>query len=296
MIHSGAWGTVLRILRDPIFGLAFAIFLTFLGSRHVRRLVRTIFWLAAIVILIWLAAHNASSAHVELAVVTAITRVLLILIAVLFLVALIALAVLLVMYLKTAPPSSSLLGEGPALRARTSFIGDEIAWPSASEPRASSLGDEAGGDVAERLILEESGHFSAYLDGMTRLLEGLLGSVDSDNLARVIADVMRIYFSGLSVHSGEIRRVHEKCNASVARTAKVLAEKSYRTRLPLRNMSNENWFPTSGEWAAVTEHAELRFPYLVLRVICLKADWRVAAMIMYKSYACLALLMQLDEV
>jgi hypothetical protein len=148
----------------------FAVFLAFLSSRPIRRLVRTACLLASIVMLIWLAAHNASSAHVEIAVVAAVTRVLLIFIAVLFVVVLIAMAVLLIMYLKSAPASSSPLGEGPALRVRTSFIEHGFASPRISEPQESSLGEAADDDIAERLILEEVGRFSGHFDRMTRLL------------------------------------------------------------------------------------------------------------------------------
>jgi predicted transcriptional regulator len=295
MTHSVTWDGVLSILRDPIFALVFAVFLAFLGSRPIRRLVRTVFWLASIIILIWLAAHNASSAHVEIAVVTDVTRVLLILIAVLFIVALIALAVLLIMYLKSAPVSSPSLREGSALRARRSFIGHEIASLSASEPLESSLGEAADDDVAERLILEEGSRFSNHLDRMIRLLDDLFSSVDYDNPVRACAEVMRIYLSGLSVRSAEIRKIHEECNMGIARISSVLARESYTIRLPLRDMSNKDWFPTSGDWAVVTEDTDLRLPYLALRVICLKADWRAAAMVMYKSYTCLVLLAQIDE-
>lgn len=278
MIHSGAWDGVLRIVRDPIFALVFAVFLAFLGSRPIRHLVRTAFWLASIVILIWLAAHNASSAHVEIAVVTDITRVLFIFIAVLFVVALAAMAVLLIMYLKSAPVPAS------------SFIGHKIVSPGASELGEFSLGEAADDDVAKSLILEERGRFSDHLDRMIHLLDDLFSSVDYDNPVRACAEVMRIYFSGLSVCSAEIRQIHEECNMGIARIISV-----YTVRLPLRDMSNKNWFPTSGEWAVVTEDSGLRLPYLALRVICLKADWRAAAMIMYKSYVCLALLTQIDE-
>ena len=283
MIHSGAWDGVLRILRDPIFALVFAVFLAFLGSRPLRHLVRTAFWLASIVILIWLAAHNASSAHVEIAVVTDISRVLFIFIAVLFVVALTAMAVLLIMYLKSAPVPSS------------SFIGHKIVSPSASELGEFSLGEAADDDVAESLILEERGRFSDHLERMIHLLDDLFSSVDYDNPVRACAEVMRIYFSGLSARSAEIRQIHEECNMGIARIISVLGRESYTVRLPLRDMSNKNWFPASGEWAVVTEDSGLRLPYLALRVICLKADWRAAAMVMYKSYACLALLTQIDE-
>ena len=295
MTHSGAWDGVLHILRDPIFALVFAVFLTILGSVSVWRLVRTAFWLAAIVILIWLAAHNASSAHVEIAIVTNVARVLLIFIVVLFAVALIAMVVLLIMYLKSAPVSSPLLGEGPALRARTSSIGHEFASPSVSGPQESSLGEAADDDVADRLILEEGGRFSDHLDRIIRLLDGLFSSVDYDNPVRACAEVMRIYFSGLSARSAEIKKIHEECNMGIARIMNILAIKSYTVRLPLSDMSNRNWFPTSGEWAAVTEDADLPLPYLALRVICLKSDWRTVAMVMCKSYACLAILTQIEE-
>lgn len=295
MIHSGAWDGVLRILRDPIFGLVFAVFLAFLGSRPIRRLARTAFWLAAIVILIWLAAHNASSAHVEIAIVADVTRVLLIFIAVLFVVAIVAMAVLLIMYLKSAPVSSSSLGGRSALRARTSFIGHGFASPGASGPQESSLGEAVDYDDAERLILEEGSRFSGHLDRMISLLDDLFGSVDYDNPVRACGEVMRIYFSGLSARSAEIRKIHDECNVSIAHIISVPAIKSYDIGLPLRDMCNKNWFPTSGEWAAIAEDADLHLPYLALRVICLKADWRAAAMVMYKSYACLALLTQIDE-
>jgi hypothetical protein len=296
MTHSGAWDGVLRILRDPIFALVFAVFLAFLSSRPIRRLVRTACLLASIVMLIWLAAHNASSAHVEIAVVAAVTRVLLIFIAVLFVVVLIAMAVLLIMYLKSAPASSSPLGEGPALRVRTSFIEHGFASPSISEPQESSLGEAADDDIAERLILEEVGRFSGHFDRMTRLLEDLFSSVDYDNNpVRACGEVMRIYFSGLSGRSAEIRKIHEECNMGIMRTINVLERTPYTVGLPLSEMSHKNWFPTSGEWAVVTEDTDRRLPYLALRVICLKADWRAVAMVMYKSYACLMLLTQMDE-
>jgi hypothetical protein len=295
MTQSGAWDGVLNILRDPIFGLVFAVILTILGSVSVWRVVKTAFWLAAIVILIWLAAHNAASAHVEIAIVTNVARVLLILIVALFAVALIAMAVLLVMYLKSAPASAPLLGEGPSLRARTSSIGRGFASPSVSGPQESSPGEAADDDVAERLILEEGGRFSDHMDRIIRLLEGLFSSVDFDNPVRACAEVMRIYFSGLSASSAEIKKIHEECNMGIARMMNVLAIKSSTVRLPLSAMSNKNWFPTSGEWAAVTKDSDLPLPYLALRIICLKADWRTVAMVMYKSYACLAILTQLDE-
>ncbi len=60
-------------------------------------------------------------------------------------------------------------------------------------------------------------------------------------------------------------------------------------------MSQENWFPTSGEWAVVTNDNDLPLPYLAIRIICLKAVWRAVAMVMYKSYACSMLLAQLDD-
>jgi hypothetical protein len=130
---------------------------------------------------------------------------------------------------------------------------------------------------------------------MIRLLDNLFDSVDYDNPVRACAEVMRIYLSGLSVRSAEISRIHDECNLSIARIINVPAIKSYDIRPSLKNMSNKNWFPTSGEWAAVVEDTEFRLPYLALRVICLKADWRTVAMVMYKSYICLTLLMQIDE-
>ena len=289
MAQSGAWDGVLNILRDPIFGLVFAVVLTILGSVSVWRVVKTAFWLAAIVILIWLAAHNASSAHVEIAIVTNLARVLLIFIAVLFAVAVIAMAVVLVMYLKSGPASSPLLGEGPSLRARASSIGHEFA------SLESSLYEAADDDIAERLILAEAGRFSDHLERITSLLEGLFSSVDFDHPVRACAEVMRIYFSGLSASSAEIKKIHEECNMGIARMVNVLAIKSVAVRLPLSAMRNKNWFPTSGEWAAVKEDSDLPLPYLALRIICLKADWRTVAMVMCKSYACLAILTQIDE-
>jgi hypothetical protein len=205
-------------------------------------------------------------------------------------------AVLLVMYLKSAPVPPSLLGERSALRARTSFIEHDLPSLSASEPQESSPDEGINNDTAERLILEDGNRFSDHLDRMTRLLEGLLSSVDDDsNPVRACAELMRIYFSGLAGCSAEIGKTHEECNTGIRRIANMLGGTSYAIRLPLRDMSHKKWFPTSGEWAAVTEDSDLRLPYFVLRVICLKADWRAVAMVMYKSYACLVLLAQIDE-
>lgn len=295
MTHSGAWDGILRVLRDPIFALAFSVFLAVLASRPIWRLVRMACLLASIVMLIWLAAHNASSAHVEVAVVAAATRVLLILIAALFIVAVIAMAVLLIMYLKSAPAPSSLLGDESTWRVPMSFIAHEPPTSSVSELRESSLGEAAGNDVIQGLILEEGNRFSDHLEKMSHLLDGLFSSVDYDNPVRACAEMVRIYLSGLSVHSAEIAKLHEECNMGIRRIMNALRGTSYSTHPRLMAMSKKNWFPTSGEWAEVTEEADLHMPYLALRVICLKADWRAVAMIMFKSFASLMLLTKVDE-
>ncbi len=287
MANSGFWDGVLRILRDPIFALVFALFLTFLGTRAGRRLARTVCWLAAVVILIWLAAHNASSAHVEIAVVTDITRVLLIFIAVLFAVALIALAVLLIMYLKSGPAPSPSPVHRYGGRSYRPFTGHEFT--SLGETAVLSAADLS---ADERVILEEGGHLEQQLNQVTELLMDLLEGVDVDNPGQAVAAVMRTYTSGLSAHSAEIRALHERCTASIARITSVLV-KSHDVRL-LRRMANKHWFPTATEWAAVAGEIDLGLPYFGLRLLCLKKDWRAVVMVMCKSSVSLMLLLDMD--
>jgi len=296
MTHNGIWDEVFRIIRDPIFGLAFAVFLAFLSSRPVRSLIRFMCLLAAVVILIWLAAHNTSSAHVEIAVVAAVTRVFLAFIVVLFVVALIAIAALFIMYFKTAPAPSSLSSRRSAWRTRPSFIEHELPSVATSGRPGSSLGDAAHGDTAMDTLLEEGIRLNGSLERVMLILDDLLDNLDyCNNPAQVCVELMRIYFSGLSAHSAEIREAHEACNKSIERVASTLGRASYNVRLPLRDMSQENWFPSSSEWAAVAQGADFNLPYLALRIICLKAVWRAVAMVIYKSYACSMLLAQLDD-
>jgi hypothetical protein len=158
---------------------AFAVFLAFLSSRPIRRLIRLACLLAAVIILIWLAAHNTSSAHVEIAVVAAVTRVLLAFIAVLFVVALIAIVALLIMYFKTAPASSSLSGRRSAWRTRPSFIEHELPSVATSGRQGPSSGDAADGDIATQTLSEEGIHLSGSLERVMLLLGGLFDNLDS---------------------------------------------------------------------------------------------------------------------
>jgi hypothetical protein len=296
MAHNGIWDEVIRTIRDPIFGLVFAVFLAFLSSRPIRRLIRFTCLFAAVIILIWLAAHNTSSAHVEIAVVAAVTRVLLTLIAVLFVVALIAIVALFIMYFKTAPASSSLSSGRSAWRTRQSFGEQRLPSVAPSGRRGSSSGDAADGDIAMQTLSEEGIHLSSSFERVGLLLGGLFDNLDyCNNPAQVCVELIRIYFSGLSAHSAEIREAHEECNKSIERMAGALGPVLYDVRLPLRDMSQKNWFPSSSEWAAVAQDADFPLPYLALRIICLKAVWRGAAMVIYKSYACSMLLAQLDD-
>jgi hypothetical protein len=296
MTHSGIWDEVIRTIRDPIFGLVFAVFLAFLGSRPIRRLIRFACLLAAVIILIWLAAHNTSSAHVEIAVVAAVTRILLTLIAVLLVVALIAIVALFIMYFKAAPASSSLSSRRSAWRTRPSFIDHGYLSAATSGRPGSSAGDAADGDIATQTLSEEGIHLSGSLERVELLVGGLFDNLDyCNNPAQVCVELMRIYFSGLSAHSAEIREAHEECNKSIERMASALGRALYDVRLPLRDMSQKNWFPSSSEWAAVAQGADFNLPYLALRLICLKAVWRAAAMVIYKSYACSMILAQLDD-
>lgn len=296
MTHNGIWDEVLRFVRDPIFALVFAVFLAFLSSRPIRRLIRFACMLSAVVILIWLAAHNTSSAHVEIAVVAAATRVLLTFIAVLFIVALIAIAALIIMYIKSAPAPSSLSGGRSAWRARPPLIEHQFPSMTTSVLQESSLVDPVDGDITERIIFEEGNRLSHDFERITYLLGELFDRADyGNNLLRACVESIRVYFSGLSAHSAEIRKVHEECNKSIERIASTLERTPYDVRLPLRDMSHENWFPTSDEWAVVTTDNDLPLPYLALRILCLKAVWRAAAMVMYKSYSCSMLLAQMDD-
>lgn len=293
MTNSNAWDEALRILRDPIFGLVVSVFLALIGSRNIRRLAGLVCWLASIVLLIWLAAHNASSARVEVAVVTAVTRVLLVCLAALVVIAIIAMAILLVMYLQSAPPSS-LLARQSGLHVRSPLSGSEPSGPGAlalSEPGTSPAADDA-----REIMQGEGERFADHLETMVGLLDGLFSSADDGgNLLHACGRLLRIYFSGLSAHSAEIAKIHGECDAGVKRLAKLLAQDSYTVRLPLAEMSRRNWFPHAHEWAAVAEHSDFGLPYPAMRAICLKADWRAVTMIMYKSYACLAILMEMAE-
>jgi hypothetical protein len=296
MTHSGTWDEVLRVLRDPIFALLFAIFLAFLSSRRIRRLIRFTCFLSAVVILIWLAAHDTSSAHVEIAVVAAATRVVLTLIVALFIVAIIAIAALLVMYFKTQPVPSSLPAGRSAWRGRSSSIEHEFPSLMASVLQESSLGDTAEGDIAKRVILEEGDSLNGNFERTALLLGDLFDGLDDvDNPVQVCVEFVRIYFSGLSAHSAEIKKAHEECGKSIGHIANALERTSYGVDTPLKDMSRKNWFPTSGQWAAVMQDSDFTLPYLALRIICFKAVWRAVAMIIYKPFACVLLLAQLDD-
>lgn len=294
--HNGIWDAVLRVLRDPIFALLFAVFLAFLSSRPIRGVVRFICFLAAVVILIWLAAHNASSAHVEIAVIAAMTRVMLTFIVVLLIIAIIAIAAVLIMYIKTQPSASPRSGRRSSLRVRSSFMEGDFRSVMASMLEESSLGNTADDDVAKGIILEESVHLGDNLEAVACLIGELLDDLDDvDNPAQMCIELMRIYFSGLSAHATEIRVAHEECGRSIGRISTALERASVKVHPQLRDMSRKNWLPTSSQWAAVMQDSDAFLPYLALRIICIRAVWRSAAMVIYKPIACAMLLAHTDD-
>src|SRR5216110_666956 len=103
IFNGPLWNSILQILRDPVFGLTFSIILTILAARVVRRVIKVIFGLGALVAFVWLVTHNKSFADICIAIVSAVFNILLVLIVVVAIVSVVAIICVFIMFVISKP-------------------------------------------------------------------------------------------------------------------------------------------------------------------------------------------------
>jgi hypothetical protein len=65
---------------------------------------------------------------------------------------------------------------------------------------------------------------------------------------------------------------------------------------PLTEAAGSTTFlPRRGGWAEQVDELGVRLPYLVLRVLCLRRDWREFATVLYKCHYSVTVLAECDE-
>jgi hypothetical protein len=122
---------------------------------------------------------------------------------------------------------------------------------------------------------------------LARVLEAV--SPDDDNPGSIV----RYYFSGLGDVREEIAEIHGMTDWEINELADAAPEE-YPLLKPerLRALATTRVFlPSRAEWAQFTRDVfDMRVPYLVLRLLLLRRDWREVATVYYKCHFCAQML------
>jgi hypothetical protein len=288
VFHGPVWNTTLAVLRDPIFGLGFGLLLAVVGSRIVKRTLRALFYAGSLVAFTWLVTHNNTVADIAIGVLHAAVNVVVAgIIAVAFVVAILAVCVL-VMFLMSKPSSRQTVAAWRSDGAQLTGASEAPALVAVKHLTVS--GDAAMQETSQALD-------SLQVECLT-LLEEVFDGIDDDNPLRVVAGVLRAYFSGLAPCAAEITRIHRACNAEIAQLASIIAvvfpdAAAGVTRL--QGMAGASTLiPDKDEWPVLMAEAGESMPYAVFRLVCLRRDWREVATILYKRHLCAGLLEQYE--
>ncbi|HKV58558.1 MAG TPA: hypothetical protein VJO32_09750 [Ktedonobacteraceae bacterium] len=300
-LNGSLWNTLLQILRDPIFALIFSIFLAILANRVVRRVIKTILYLGALAICIWLVTHNKSFADLCITIVHVIFNILLVLIIVLTIICALAIICVLIMFVISKPSpyrlrklsspwdilSSSQLAEGTYSTAEKNEMLAALATGYIDDEQA-------------RILLHEKGQRIVSLtQDFARIFEYLADDLDEDRPFKMITGMLHIYFSGLSTHMALIKKFHSTCNQEIKDLASILPKifSGIDAHVQvLEDMARAKTFlPDKNEWQNLMDEADFSIPYFFLRLFCLHRNWKEVCTILYKGYCYVTLLDELKE-
>ena len=292
--HGSLWNTILQVLRDLIFALVFSLFLTILASRVVRRVIKAILYLGALAVFIWLVTHNKSFADVCIAIVHAAFIILLVLIGVLALISVIAITCVFIMFVISKPSPYRLRKlSSPWNILSSSQTTEETYFPS---EKAETLAELATGHVdAEhaKILLDEKGRRVTLLtQDFVHIFEYLADDFDEDHPLKMFISMLHTYFSGLSKHMAQIKKIHRVCNEEIMDLASIMPAIFPDADVQiLEDMARAKTFlPDKDKWQNLMDDADASIPYVLLRLISLHRDWKEVITILYKGYCYVMLL------
>jgi hypothetical protein len=303
--HGSLWNTILQLLRDPIFALVFSVVLTILASRAVRRVIKTILYLGAIGLFIWLVTHNRAFADLCLAVIGAVFHILLTVIIVLAVICVVVIICVLIMFVITKPaPRSLRKSSAPwnilSFSSKKANEAEELYTPLNNAELLAALATGHIDDEQARTFLTDKQHsVMALAEEGQSIFEELTEDFNKQNGFMVIVNCLHLYFSGLTPYMKRIKKIHKACNALMIDLASILPVIFPNTDVKiLEDMARAKVFlPDSNEWhnlmdEADVEGARVLLMFILLRLLCLHRDWREVATIAYKGYCYIKLLEQ----
>jgi hypothetical protein len=289
IFQSPLWGTILQILRDPIFSLIFSVILAILAARVVRKVIKVIFYLAALVVLVWLVTHNKSFADICIAIVSTVFNILLVLIVVVAVISVVPIICVLIMFIMSKP--SSHRRERSSLWNDSSSLGETIGAPlptgEEAEIRATlAAGQHVSAEHAKMLLCEKYRRIVLLMQDLTSVFESLGNEIDEERPLKMLVSMAHIYFSGLSRYMTQIRKIHWAFNSEITDLASILPAIFADVDVQrLRDMARAKTFlPDRDEWQDVKDDVGISIPYVLLILFCLHPDWKEVGTVLYKGY------------
>lgn len=296
--HGPLWDTLLQVLRDPIFALVFSIILTILANRVVRKVIKIILYLSALAVFIWLLTHNGAFADICIAIVHAVFSILFVLIIVLACIAAIAILCVFIMFVISKPSPYRLRKLSSPWNVLSSLQRTEA---TSSREQQEALVALATGHVdieqAKVLLHEKGQRVEALTQDFMSIFEALAEDFDEDHPFKIAMSLLHLYFSGLSGHMLLIKKIHRACNQEIMDLASMLP-----VIFPdadgelLEDIAGAKTFlPDKDEWQNLMDEMDTSLPYILLRLLCLRRDWKEVVTILYKGYCYVVLLDEYKE-
>ncbi|MCS7481618.1 hypothetical protein ACFFQW_16095 [Umezawaea endophytica] len=260
------WDGVLKVLRDPLVALGLSLVLAVLASRVGGCVVRLVLGIGSAAAFVWLLVRFEPFQDFVVAVVSTIGTIFVVLLVLVAVVALTAFLTINAMH----------------RRAEAEPV-DRVGGTLAPVPRRH--GEPSPVDAAARLTV--------WLNDFARLEARLLAIVEpvlrhlenEDSVSKVVGDITRAYFSGLSSWMPEVRRIEEEGTALLHGMADELPPlfSGVSGRRLHALASAKSYLPAKGDWDDLTDGAPW-YSYWLVRGLCLHRDWRTAGTALWKCH------------
>ncbi|HEX8866690.1 MAG TPA: hypothetical protein VF821_13625 [Lentzea sp.] len=248
--------TVLKVLRDPLFGVGLAIVLAVLATRVGGCIVRLVLAVGSIAAFVWLLVRFEPFENFVVAAVSAIATVLVVLVICLALIAIVAVMAIYAMHrAETRRPRPPREPRTPPVRQNQEYSDDE--------------------EIARyERWLDDFGDLDARLVG---IVESLVDLDDDLGPFQGLGRLTAAYFHGLTPHLADIRQIGDDCDrllldlGNFTGDQHALALASSSTYLPSRE-ELEDWTDDEVPWYA----------YWAGRALCVHRGWRITASVYAK--------------
>lgn len=254
---------VLKVLRDPLFAVVLAIVLAILSTKVGGCLVRLTLAVGSIAAFIWLLVRFEPFENFVVAVVSAIATVLVVLVICLAVIVVVAVMAVYVMHREeTRGPRQPRAPLTPPARRETRYSEDD------DTTRLQRWRDD----------------FQELDTRLVGIVESLVELADDPGLTRGIGRLTAAYFSGLTPHLPDIRRIGDECDRLLLDLANHLPESFTgvdETRL-LALASAGTYLPSRAELEEWTEDEIPWYAYWAVRALCIHRSWRTTATVYAK--------------